>query len=88
MPVKPITSTESTQWGSVGIVNEAGAWEGTWIASSTIAEDAVSMILLVGTGAYDGLSAILYEGSTDIGDGVTEAFSLDGTIFPRGSAAR
>ena len=74
------------EWGTMRIVNEAGAWEGSWIASSTIAEteteDAVSPILLVGSGAYDGLSAILYEVNADWGDGPNGPDSLDGTIFP------
>ena len=69
-------------WGTVRIENETGTWEGTSIASSTIAGDGPSMTLLEGTGAYDGLSAILYEGVTDIGDDGTEVYSIDGMIFP------
>lgn len=50
-------------WGTVTIENEAGTWTGTLVGTSDTSNEGfgTSYIELVGGGAYDGLSAVLFE---------------------------
>ena len=50
-------------WGTVLIENDDGAWEGILRGTSDLEADGaqVSYYELVGSGAYDGLSAIVFE---------------------------
>jgi hypothetical protein len=72
-------------WGTVRIENDAGAWEGQLVCAPTVATHGYEdpcIIELTGTGAYEGLSAILVEQDRlDIADGSDETFALDGLIF-------
>ena len=50
------------QWGETTITNDAGTWEGTWLATYDTAaptETTLVQYRLTGHGAYEGLSAIL-----------------------------
>jgi hypothetical protein len=76
-------------WGTVSIENEVGTWVGTHMAADQGAADQgevsswVSKYMeLVGTGAYEGWSAILYESETfdPISDESTS--SVNGMVFP------
>lgn len=61
-------------WGTVEIVNDGGTWVGTHVSTSNVSDrnHGIGHYELVGTGAYEGLSAILFE---------TERMSPDGTAW-------
>jgi hypothetical protein len=64
-------------WGTIVIENDQGTWTGPLTGTSDLSADlgGVTYIELVGAGAYDGLSAIVFQRET--------ATSLDwnGVIF-------
>ena len=66
-------------WGTARIENDAGAWDGTMRQTSD--RDAsgreVGYYELVGSGAYDGLSAMVFETETPVG-----GREWSGIIFP------
>ncbi len=66
-------------WGTVSLVNDGGAWEGRQIGTSDAFADGASItyIELVGTGGYEGWSAILFEQEGPIG-----VVPWSGVIFP------
>jgi hypothetical protein len=53
-------------WGTVAIENDQGTWTGTLTGTSDRSADGrgVTYIELVGAGAYEGLSAVLFERET------------------------
>ena len=65
-------------WGSITIENDDGTWEGRSVGTSDNTPDGYGLTYheLVGTGAYDGLSAVLFMLEDDIG------LPLTGVIFP------
>jgi hypothetical protein len=66
-------------WGTVVIVNDQGTWTGPLTGTSDLSADngrGVSYIELVGAGAYEGLSAILFERET-----AATALDWNGVIF-------
>jgi len=71
-------------WGTVSIENDLGTWVGTHVTADQVeASSWVSKYMeLVGTGAYEGLSAILYE--TEIFDELADesTTSVNGMVFP------
>jgi len=80
------TGTESAlHWGTMVIENDGGTWEGTHFAADHHSRPWVHgqlVMLLVGSGDYEGLSAILYETViSSPGDAFAEE-SVDGMIFP------
>ena len=65
-------------WGTVRIENDAGFWEGQSVHTTNIAARAeVAYYELVGNGAYDGLSAVVFETETSSGK-----WAWNGIIFP------
>ena len=53
-------------WGTVVIVNDQGTWTGPLTGTSDLSADrsGVTYIELVGAGAYEGLSAIIFQRET------------------------
>ena len=68
-------------WGTVLIENNEGAWEGIHRGTSDLEADGaqVAYYELVGSGAYDGLSAIVFE----TGNETPIDWLWSGIIFPR-----
>ena len=70
-------------WGSVTIENDGGLWEGRSVGTSDITNDGSGIAYheLVGSGAYEGLSAVLFmlEGNPVEDETVLR---LTGVIFP------
>ena len=66
-------------WGTFWIENEDGAWEGTSVGTTDVSTggEGVTYYQLVGTGAYEGLSAVIFETEVPTGDPV-----WNGVIFP------
>jgi hypothetical protein len=67
-------------WATVRIENDAGFWEGTSVDTSdrtTRSGEEVAYYELVGGGAYEGLSAVLFQTEPPSGD-----WLLSGIIFP------
>jgi hypothetical protein len=64
-------------WGTVAIENDQGTWTGTLTGTSDRSADGrgVTYIELVGAGAYEGLSAVLFERET------TTTLDWNGVIF-------
>ena len=64
-------------WGAISIVNDDGTWEGRSVGTSDVTRGlgGVTYHELVGSGAYDGLSAVLFhiEAEDDL---------VTGVIFP------
>ena len=67
-------------WGTVLIENDEGAWEGMITGTSDLEADGapVAYYELVGSGAYDGLSAIVFE----TGNETPIDWLWSGIIFP------
>jgi hypothetical protein len=65
-------------WGSVTIVNDGGTWEGQSVGTSDKTQGlrGITYHELAGTGAYDGLSAVLFMLEDETG------LPLTGVIFP------
>ena len=66
-------------WGPVQLVNDSGAWEGMEVGTSDLNDSSrreLGVWELVGSGDYEGLSAVLFwtEGSPE--------WSMTGIIFP------
>ena len=82
------------KWGTVRIENDTGAWEGTVLETFDVTADTlpsgglnVGVVELVGAGAYDGLSAVLFMRDsnaemTDETDFTDYTVSWNGIIFP------
>jgi hypothetical protein len=66
-------------WGTVRIENAAGVWEGTTVDTGDLAAGGrgIAYYELVGSGAYQGLSAIVFETETP-----EEESAWSGIIFP------
>ena len=65
-------------WGTVRVENDAGFWEGQSVHTTNIAaRGEVAYYELVGHGAFDGLSAVVFETETSSGK-----WALSGIIFP------
>jgi hypothetical protein len=66
-------------WGTVRIENAAGVWEGTTVDTGDLAAGGrgIGYYELVGSGAYQGLSAIVFETETP-----EEESAWSGIIFP------
>ena len=67
-------------WATVRIENDAGFWDGTSVDTSdrtTRSGEEVAYYELVGGGAYEGLSAVLFQTEPPSGD-----WLLSGIIFP------
>jgi len=78
-------------WGTLRIENDAGAWDGSFIEALDVTADVVpagyynvGAIELVGAGAYDGLSAVLFmrDSNPDGADETAYTVSWNGIIFP------
>ena len=69
-------------WGTVAVENDQGTWTGTLVGTSddSAGGRGVSYIELVGAGAYDGLSAIVFERETPESES-TDALDWNGVIF-------
>ena len=65
-------------WGTIEVTNDDGSWVGTSVGTTDASAGGagVTYYELVGAGAYDGLSAILFESETE------EGFLWNGVIFP------
>ena len=82
------------KWGTVRIENDTGAWEGTVLETFDVTAEVlagaglnVGVVELVGAGAYDGLSAVLFMRDsnpemTDETDETAYTVSWNGIIFP------
>ena len=69
-------------WGELTITNDAGGWNGTWSStydSAQAAETDLGLYELTGTGAYEGLSALLSETGSQL---TWPSSPLAGAIFP------
>ena len=69
-------------WGTVVIVNDQGTWTGPLTGTSDLSagRSGVTYIELVGAGAYEGLSAIIFERETFEGETATGS-DWNGVIF-------
>ena len=76
-PCSPETMVD-VLWGSIEVTNDDGSWLGTSVGTTDASAGGAGITYyeLVGTGAYEGLSAILFEPETEDG------FSWNGVIFP------
>lgn len=61
--------------GTIRIENADGAWEGPWMAIGPATDDWRGFMSLTGEGAYEGLSASVFEVSGSAG-------ALEGSIYP------
>jgi hypothetical protein len=64
-------------WGTIEITNPDGAWTGTSVGTTDPSADGrgVTYYELVGSGAYEGLSAVIFESEID-------GWSWNGVIMP------
>jgi hypothetical protein len=71
-------------WGTVEIVNDGGGWTGTKVGITDAAADGrgVQYYELVGTGGYEGLSAVVFERENGRVDGVDRPASWSAQIIP------
>jgi hypothetical protein len=72
-------------WGTMRIENEGGAWDGATVStyeSAQPTETGLKLIQLTGEGAYEGLSALLWETSNAAPADVPRAAPFAGAIFP------
>lgn len=69
-------------WGSIEIVNERGSWFGRSVGTTDLSAEGrgITYFELVGSGDYEGLSAVLFQRETEV-DGVP-AYPMNGVIFP------
>lgn len=75
----PGTFRTDVHWGPLEISNEGGTWTGTMVGTNLTATD----YELVGTGDYEGLSAIILE--TDPGNATEDGLAVlawEGVVFP------
>jgi hypothetical protein len=65
-------------WGTIEVTNDDGSWVGTSVGTTDASAGGtgVTYYELVGAGAYEGLSAILFESET------AEGYPWNGVIFP------
>ena len=79
------------KWGTLRIENDTGAWEGTLLETFDVTADVlpsgglnVGVVELVGAGAYDGLSAVLFmrDSNAEGADWTDYTVSWNGIIFP------
>jgi lysophospholipase L1-like esterase len=75
----PETFRADILWGTIEIANDGGTWVGTSVGTSDKSAEGrgVTYYELSGTGAYEGLSAVLFETETSVGE-----IALSGVIFP------
>ena len=76
----PDTLQADLLWGTFEIANADGTWVGTSVGTTDMAADGagVTYYELSGTGAYDGMSAVLFETEEFPGP----IFNLSGVMFP------
>ena len=70
----PGTLLADILWGTIEITNDGGAWVGTSVGSNQ------TYYALAGTGAYEGLSAIIFETEVASGDKVWNGVILPGEL--------
>jgi hypothetical protein len=77
----PDTFRADILWGTLEIVNDGGTWVGRSVGTSDMSAEGrgVTYYELVGTGAYEGLSAVLFETEPKVGPKI-----WNGVIFPGG----
>ena len=76
------------KWGTLRIENDTGEWEGTVLETLDVTAEVlpsgglnVGVVELVGAGAYDGLSAVLFMRDSNV-DETDYTVSWNGIIFP------
>jgi len=71
-------------WGTIRIENDGGTWDGTFAGTSTAADESSVMYYeLVGSGDYEGWSAILFgEELYDLATDTFEPMTLNAALFP------
>jgi len=67
---------EDILWGTISIVNDEGTWDGRLVGTSDVLGVGSKYYELVGSGAYEGLSAVVFE--TEASD----ELHWGGVIFP------
>ncbi len=71
-------------WGTIEIANDGGTWAGTSVGTSDVSADGtgIGYYELVGAGAYEGLSAVLFQ--TETYDPATDSsrYFFKGVIIP------
>jgi len=77
------------KWGTLRIENDTGAWEGTLVETLDVTAAVLSpgglnvgVVELVGSGAYDGLSAVLFMRDSNFSETDDYIVSWNGIIFP------
>jgi len=71
-----LSDWEDILWGTISIVNDEGTWDGRLVGTSDESGIGSKYYELVGSGAYEGLSAVLFETETSDGN------HWGGVIFP------
>lgn len=71
-----LSDWESILWGTISIVNDEGKWDGSLVGTSDESGVGSKYYELVGSGAYEGLSAVVFE--TEASD----ELHWGGVIFP------
>ena len=71
-------------WGTIVIVNDQGTWTGPLTGTSDLSagRSGVTYIELVGAGAYEGLSAIIFERETGTSDSDWNGVIFSGNLPP------
>jgi hypothetical protein len=72
----PDTLQADILWGTIEIANDGGTWVGTSVGSNQ------TYYLLTGTGAYGGLSALLFETESAEGDVTWAGVIVPGSLPP------